>query len=113
VRTQAFGDVVLVPGEDADGYADGDKAQAELHLAAKPDMIADDPVVSRVGAAFPNLTTEQERAGLDRHVPVCIDRAGNGDLVEEVKKVQMLIEHDGGAENSVGSRSLKFPEGVG
>ena len=113
MRTQAFGDVVLVPGEDADGSADGDKVQAELHLTAEPDVITDNPVFSGVGATFPNLTPKQERAGLDRHVPVCIDRAGNGDLVEEVKKVQMLIEHDGGAENSVGSRSLKFPEGVG
>ena len=25
VRTEAFGDVVLVPGEDTDGFADGNK----------------------------------------------------------------------------------------
>ena len=57
---EAFGDVVLVPGEDADGSADGDKVQAELHLTAEPDVIPDDAIFGRVGATFPNLTTKQE-----------------------------------------------------
>ncbi len=87
VRTEAFGDVVFVPSEESDRFADGDKLQAELHLAAEPDVIPDDAIFGRVGAALPNLTTKQEGAGLDRHMPVGIDGAGNGDLVEEVEKV--------------------------
>ena len=58
VRTEAFGDVVLVPGEDADGSADGDKVQAELHLTAEPDVIPDNAVFGGVGATFPNLTVK-------------------------------------------------------
>ena len=58
VTTEAFSDVVLVPGEDADGSAVGDKVQAELHLTAEPDVITDDAIFGRVGGAFPNLTTK-------------------------------------------------------
>ena len=56
MRTEAFGNVVLVPGEDADGPADGDKVQAELHLTAEPNVIPDDAIFRRVGATFPNST---------------------------------------------------------
>jgi len=87
VGAEAFCNVVLVPGEESDGFADGDKLQAELHLAAEPDVIPDNAIFGWVGATLPNLTAEQERAGLDRHVPIGIDGAGNGDLVEEVEKV--------------------------
>jgi len=102
-----------VPSEDTDGLADRNKVESELHLAAEPDVIPDNAVFGGVGATFPNLTTKEERAGLDRHVPISINGSRDCDLVEEVKKVQMFIEHDGGAENSVGSRSFKFLEGVG
>ena len=98
----AFCNVVLMPRENTDGVADGDQLEAQFHLSAEPDMIPHDAVLSGVGAPFPNLTTKQERAGLDRHVPVGIDGAGNGDLVEQVKEVEMLIEHDRGAEDSIG-----------
>ena len=84
---QPFCDVVLVPGEESDGFADGDKLQAELNLTAEPDVIPDDAIFGRVGATFPNSTMKQEGAGLDRHVPVGIDGAGNSDLVEEVEEV--------------------------
>ena len=87
MRAEPFSDIVLMPGEETDWLADRDKVESELHLAAKPDVIPDDPILGWVGTTFPNLTTKQERAGLDRHVPVRIDRAGNGDLVEEVKEV--------------------------
>jgi hypothetical protein len=40
---------------------------------------------------------------LDRHMPVGIDGAGNGDLVKEVEEVELLIEHDRGAEDSIGT----------
>ena len=113
MRTEAFGDVVLVPGEDADGSADGDKIQAELHLTAEPDVIPDDAIFGRIGGAFPNLATKQERAGLDRHVPIGIDGAGNGDLVEEVEEVELPIQHNGGAEDGVGFRLIKFLKGLG
>lgn len=76
-------------------------------------MIPDDAKFGRVGAALPNLTTKQERAGLDRHVPVGVDRAGDGNLVKEVEKVEVLIEHDGGAEDGVGPSLIKFLKGVG
>ena len=57
---EAFGDVVLVPGEDADGPADGDKVQAELHLSAEPDMVAHHAIFGRVGGAFPNLSAKKK-----------------------------------------------------
>ena len=60
VKTQAFGDVVLVPSEDADGPADGDKVQAELHLTAEPDVIPKNAVFGRVGATFPNLKAKKK-----------------------------------------------------
>ncbi|PHX63352.1 MAG: hypothetical protein CK551_06455 [Planctomycetaceae bacterium] len=110
---EAFGNVVLMPWEKTDRFADGDKLQAELYLPAEPDVIPDNAIFGRVGAALPNLTTKQERAGLDRHMPVGIDRAGNGDLVEEVEEVEVLIEHDGGAKNGVGPGLIKFLKGVG
>jgi len=113
MRAESFRDIVLVPSEDTDWLADRDKVKPELHLATKPDVIADDPVFTGIGATFPNLTTEQELAGLDGHVPIGIDRSRNGDLVEEVKKVQMLIEHDGWAEDGISSGSLKFLKSVG
>ena len=100
VTTEALRDVILVPSEDADRFADRDKFQAELYLAAKPDVIPDDAIFGRVGATFPDLSAKQERAGLDRHMPICIDRAGYRDLVEQVKKVQILIEHDGRAKTA-------------
>lgn len=84
---QSFCDVIPVPSKEADGIADGDKLQAELHLTAKPDVIPDDAIFSRVGAALPNWTAEQERAGLHRHMPIRIDGAWNGDLVEEVEEI--------------------------
>ena len=87
MRTEAFGDIVFVPSEESDGIPDRDKLQAALHLAAEPDVIPDDAIFGRVGAALPNLTMKQERAGLDRHVPIGIDGAGNSDLVEEVEEV--------------------------
>ena len=58
VRTEAFGDVVLVPGEDSDGLADRDKVQAKPHLSAEPDVIPDNAVFGGVGATFPNLTVK-------------------------------------------------------
>ena len=87
VGADSFCDVVLVPGEDADGSAVGDKVQAELHLTAEPDVIPDDAIFCWVGATLPNLTTKQEGAGLDRHMPVGIDGEWNGDLVEEIEEV--------------------------
>ena len=60
VGAEAFSNVVLVLGEDADGPADGDKLQAELHLAAEPNVIADNAVIVRVGTTFPNLATKEE-----------------------------------------------------
>ena len=113
MRTEAFGDVVLVPGEDAYGFADGDKVQAELHLAAEPDVIPDDAILGRVGATFPDLSAKKKRAGLDRHMPIRINRTRNSDLVKQVKKVELAIQHDGGAENGIGSGSLKCLLGEG
>ena len=84
---EAFGDVVLVPGEKTDGFADGDQLQAQFYLSAEPDVIADYAALSRVGATLPNSSAEQEGAGLHRHVPICIDGAWDGDLVEEIEKV--------------------------
>ena len=55
----AFCDVVLVPGENADGFADGDQLQAQFHLSAEPGVIADYAVLSRVGATLPNSSAEQ------------------------------------------------------
>ncbi len=63
-------------------------------------MIPDDAIFGRVGTALPNLMMKQERAGLDRHMPVGINRTRDGDLVEEVEEVELLIEHDRGAEDS-------------
>ena len=60
MRSEPFGDVILVPGEDAYGFADGDKVQAELHLSAEPDVIPDDAIFGRVGATFPNLTAKKK-----------------------------------------------------
>ena len=48
------------------------------------------------------MAVVEKGAGLDGHLIVGVDRAGDGDLVEEVKKVQMLIEHDSGAKNGIG-----------
>jgi hypothetical protein len=76
-------------------------------------MITDDPIFGRVGTALPNLTSKQEGAGLDGHMPIRIDGAGNRGLVEEVKKIQLLIQHDGGAEDSIGSGLIKLLEGLG
>ena len=81
----AFGNVVLVPGENADGFADGDQLQAQFHLSAEPDMIAHDAILSGVGATLPNSTAKKEGAGLHWHMPIRIDGAGNRDLVEQVK----------------------------
>jgi len=77
VGTEAFGDVVLVPGEDADGLADRNQLEAQFHLAAEPDMVAYHAVLNGIMAAFPNLTAKEEGATLDGHVPVRFDRAGN------------------------------------
>ena len=60
MRAESFGDVILVPGEESDGFTDGDKLKAELHLAAEPDVIPDDAIFGRVGAALPNLATKEE-----------------------------------------------------
>ena len=87
VRPDSLGDVILVPSKEADGFSDGNKVEAELNLAAKPDVIPDDAIFGRVGATLPNLTTKQEGAGLHRHMPIGIDGAWNGDLVEEVEEV--------------------------
>ena len=76
-----------MPSEESDGLADGDKLKAELHLAAKPDVIPDDAVFDRVRAALPNSSAEQEGTGLDGHLVVGVDRARNSDLVEEVEEV--------------------------
>ena len=65
-------------------------------------MIAHDAVLRRVGATLPNSSAKQEGAGLHWHMPIRIDGAGNRDLVEQVKEVEMLIEHDRGAEDSIG-----------
>ena len=113
MRTEAFGDVVLVPGEDADGSADGDKVQAELHLTAKPDVIPDYAIFGRVGATFQDLSAKKKRAGLDGHMPVGIDRTWDGDLVKEVEEVEALIEHDGGSKNSIGSSLFQLFQGLG
>jgi len=48
------------------------------------------------------MAVVEKGAGLDGHLIISVDRAGDGDLVEEVEKVQVLIEHDGGTEDSVG-----------
>ena len=101
VRTEAFGDVVLMPGEKADRFADRNKFQAQLHLPAEPSMVAHHAVLSGVRVTFPDFTAVQKRASLDRHMPIGIDGAGNGDLVEEVEEVELLIEHDRGAEDSI------------
>ena len=113
MRSEPCGDVILVPCEDADGLADGDKVQAKLHLAAEPDVIPDDAIFGRVGATFPDLSAKKERAGLDGHMPVGIDGVGNGDLVEEVEEVELSIQHNGGSEDGVGLRLLKFLKGLG
>ena len=76
-------------------------------------MIADDPIFGRVVATLPNWTTKQERAGLDRHMPIRIDGAGNRDLVEQVKEVELAIQHDGGSEDGVGPSLIKSLKGVG
>ena len=111
--TDAFCDVVLVPGENADGFADGDQLEAQFHLSAEPDVIADYAVLSRVGATLPNSSAEQEGAGLHRHVPIRIDGSGYGDLVEQVKEVELAIQHNGGSEDGVGASLIKFLKGVG
>ena len=110
---QPFCDVVLVPGEESYGFADGDELQAELHLTAEPDVIPDDAIFCRVGTALPNSSAEQEGAGLHWHVPIRIDGAGNRDLVEQVKKVEMAIQHNGGSEDGIGSRLIKFLKSLG
>ena len=74
----AFCDVVLVPGENTDGVADGNQLKAQFHLSAEPDMIAHDAVLSRVGTTLPNSSAKQEGAGLHRHMPIGVDRAWNG-----------------------------------
>ena len=76
-------------------------------------MIAHDAVLSRVGATLPNSSAKQEGAGLNRHMPIRIDGAGNGDLVEQVKEVELAIQHDGGSEDRVGPSLIKFLKGVG
>jgi hypothetical protein len=58
VRTDSFCDVIPVPSKEADWLADGDKVQAELHLTAEPNVIADNAVFVRVGTTFPNLVTK-------------------------------------------------------
>lgn len=58
VGAEAFGNVVLMPWEKSDRFADGNKLEAELHLAAEPDVIPDDAIFGRVGATFPDLTTK-------------------------------------------------------
>ena len=109
----AFGNVVLVPGENTDGFPNGDQLQAQFHLSSEPDMIAHDAVLSRVAAALPNSSAEQEGAGLHWHMPIRIDGAGNRDLVEQVKEVELAIQHDGGSEDGVGPSLIKFLKGVG
>ena len=113
VGPKPLGDVIFVPGKDADGFADGNQLQAQLHLAAEPDMVSHHAIPGRVGATFPNLTAEEEGAALDGHVPVGIDGPGNGDLVEEVEEIQVLIEHDGGAENGIDPGLCQLFQGVG
>jgi hypothetical protein len=76
-------------------------------------VIPDDAIFTRVGATSPDLSAKKKRAGLDRHVPIGIDGAGDGNLVEEIKEIQVFIEHDGGAENGVGSSLIKFLKSVG
>ena len=87
VRPDSLGDVILMPSEESDGFADCNKLEAELHLVAEPDVIPDDAIFGRVRATLPNLTAKQERAGLDRHMPIGIDEAGNSDLVEEIEEI--------------------------
>ena len=87
VRTDSFCDVIPVPSKEADWLADGGKVQAELDLTAEPDVIPDDAIFTRVGATFPGLLAKKKRAGLDRHVPIGIDGAGDGNLVEEIKEI--------------------------
>ena len=60
VGAESFRNVVLVPGEDADGSADGNKVQADLHLTAEPDVVAHHAIFGRIGATFPNLATKEE-----------------------------------------------------
>ena len=66
-------------------------------------MVAHHAVLSGVGVTFPDFTEVQKRASLDRHMPIGIDGAGDGNLVEEVEEVEVFIEHDGGAEDSIGT----------
>jgi len=60
VGADSFCDVIPVPSKEADWLADGAKVQAELDLTAEPDVISDDAIFGRVGAAVPNLTAKQE-----------------------------------------------------
>ena len=109
----AFCNVVLMPRENTDGVADGDQLEAQFHLSAEPDMIAHDAILSGVGATLPNSSAEQEGAGLHWHVPIRIDGTGNGYLIEQVKKVELAIQHSGGPEDRVGPSLIKFLKGVG
>ena len=76
-------------------------------------MIAGHPEFRRKRFPFPYMAVVEKGAGLDGHLVIGVDRAGDGDLVEEVEKVQVLIEHDGGAEDSVGLGLVEFLQGVG
>ena len=60
VGSETFSDVILMPSEESDGFADGDKLQTELHLSTEPDVIPDDAIFGRVGAALPNLATKEK-----------------------------------------------------
>ena len=113
VGPKSPGDVVFVPGKNADRFTDGDQLEAQLHLAAEPDMVAHHPVLGWVGATLPDFPPEKKGTGLNRHMPIRVDGAGNGDLVEEVEKVQLAIQHDGGAEDGVGPGLIQFFKGVG
>ena len=76
-------------------------------------MIPYNAIFGRVGATLPNLTTKQERAGLDRHMPIGINGSRDRDLFEQVEKVEVFIEHDGGPENGIGTGLIQLVEGVG
>jgi len=113
VGTQAFGDVILMPGKDANGFTDRNQFQAQFHLAAEPDMVAHHAILCGVGAALPDLAPKEEGTTLDGHMPIRVDGAGYGDLVEEVEEVQLAIQHDGGAEDGIGPGLLQLGQGVG
>ena len=73
-----------MPNEEADGQVRCSEIPSFFKLASNPDMIARHAVFRREGFPFPDLASIKKGTGLNRHLVIGVDGAGDGDLVEQI-----------------------------